>query len=388
MTTIRESYDPFSAEDMADPYPAYRWLLHSKPVFHNAERDLWVISRHADVTDCVNDWRRFSSAEGVRVDDLLELAGPSVLTMDPPRHGHLRSLVRKQFGVREIRSLEGTVTENVEYLLDALPAASEFDVAKAFAKLLPVRVICGMLGVPMEDASMLKSWADAMLEATPGQVGASASAIEAATLTRGYWTEALAQRRAKPADDLLTAIALGEVDGAVMPLDEQIGMCNLVFEAGNATTGTLIGNAILALGERPEQRQWLRENPAAMPDALEEMLRWEAPVQVLMRVTLEEVEIHGERIPKGARVVLALGAANRDPRVWDKPDELDLTRVPLKNLAFGEGIHHCLGAPLARLEAPVALNAFLGRFPDYRITSFERFNEVSLRTLKSLVVAP
>ena len=388
MTTIREAYDPFSAQDMDDPYPAYRWLMDSKPVYHNEERDLWVISRHADVQEALNDWRRFSSAEGVRVDDLLELAGPSFLTMDPPRHGHLRGLVRKQFGVREIRSLESTVMRNVDFLLDSLPTSSEFDVAKVFAKMLPVRVICGMLGVPMQDAPMLKTWADSMLEATPGQVGTSASAIEAATLTRDYWTEALAQRRADPADDLLTAIALGEVDGAHMPIDEQVGVCNLVFEAGNATTGTLIGNAILALGERPQQRHWLRENPTAMPDALEEMLRWEAPVQVLMRVTLEEVELHGERIPRGARVVFALGAANRDPRVWDQPDALDLRRTPLKNLAFGEGIHHCLGAPLARLESPIALTAFLERFPDYRVLSFERFNEVSLRTLKSLVVAP
>jgi cytochrome P450 len=205
---------------------------------------------------------------------------------------------------------------------------------------------------------------------------------------RAYWTEALDRRRAQQHSDLIASIAATEVDGEPIPLDEQVGMCNLIFEAGNATTGTLIANALHALAVFGSERNWLREHPEKMASAIEEFLRFESPVQSLLRVTRADVTLHDTTIPAGETVLLVLGAANRDPRIWSEPDRLDLARPVQSHLAFGEGIHHCLGAPLARLEAPIAVSLFLDTYPDYSVTSVERFHDVSMRTLKSLVVAP
>jgi cytochrome P450 len=191
-----------------------------------------------------------------------------------------------------------------------------------------------------------------------------------------------------PRDDILSIIATALVEGEPLSVAEQVGMCNLVFEAGNATTGTLIANSILALGTYPEQRDWLVANPNHLADAIEEFLRWESPVQALMRVTKKPVNLHGVEIPIGARVLLVIGAANRDPRVWESPDELNLNRPFVRHLAFGDGIHHCLGAPLARLEAPIALRQFMAQYPSYEIASVTRFHDVSMRTLKALSIVP
>ena len=384
--SVEPIYDPFSSATTEDPYPAYRRLLADEPAYYNAERDFWALSRFEDVQAAVNDWKRFSSAEGVRIDDLLALAGPSPLTMDPPRHGLLRNLVRKSFSVREMKALEPMVARNAADLLQSIEGREVFDAADEFAKILPVAVICEILGVPSQDARMLKTWAESMLESVPDEPGSTEAALTAAAATRDYWTLALEERRRQPREDVLTTVATAQVDGYPLPFDEQIGMCNLIFEAGNATTGTLIGNALHALAMQPAQRVWLQGNPDRLADAVEEFLRWESPVQALMRVVKEDIAIHGHTIPLGSRVMLVLGAANRDPRVWDDPDTLDLGRAPVKNLAFGEGIHHCLGAPLSRLEAPIAVSLFLAQYPNYSVESFKRFHDVSLRSLKSLVI--
>jgi len=388
--TSEMEFDPFDGANTEDPYPTYRWLLDQAPAYYNPDRDFWAISRLQDVKSAVMDHQTYSSAAGVRIDDLLALAGPSPLTMDPPRHGLLRNLVRKPFAVRAVAELADMVEGNVDRiladLLEDLPAAGELEVVSRFAKLVPVAVICELLGVPAEDAPMLKGWADAMLETVPGQTGSTPAAIDGARNLRSYWVQALGARRAQPQDDILSAIATAVVQDGPLPEDEQVGMCNLVFEAGNATTGTLIANAILALGTHPAQLDWLQQHPDHLPGAIEEFLRWESPVQTLMRVTTTEVLLHGARIPAGSRVLLVLGAANRDGRVWDAPDELRLDREVVRNLAFGEGIHHCLGAPLARLEAPIALRSFLSAIPEYQVGAVTRFHDVSMRTLKSLTI--
>jgi cytochrome P450 len=381
-------FDPFADENTQDPFATYQWLLSDAPAYHNVERDFWAISRFDDVKSALMDWETYSSAEGVRIDSLLELAGPSPLTMDPPRHGLLRNLLRKPFAPRGISELEVAVTEVSASLLRDMQSEGSIEVVSRFAKLLPVAVICRLMGVPASDAKMLKGWADSMLETVPGQVGSTPEALHGAGQLRDYWLEQLSDRRADPRDDILSIIASAVVDGEPLSVSEQVGMCNLVFEAGNATTGTLISNSILALGTHPEQKEWLVANPERLPDAIEEFLRWESPVQTLMRVTKRQVSLHGVEIPAGARVLLVLGAANRDPQVWTSPDELRLDRPVLRNLAFGEGIHHCLGAPLARLEAPIALRQFMAQFPDYEVASVTRFHDVSMRTLKSLSIVP
>ena len=386
MTII--DFDPFAHENTNDPFPTYQRLLIEAPAYHNADRNFWAISRFEDVKAALMDWDTYSSAEGVRIDSLLDLAGPSPLTMDPPRHSHLRNLLRKPFAPRGVAELEDMVEQTAADLLKDLELESNIEVVSRFAKLLPVAVICQLLGVPTSDAKMLKGWADSMLETVPGQEGSTPAALRGAQQLKGYWLEQLTERRERPRDDILTSIATALVEGEPLPVAEQVGMCNLVFEAGNATTGTLIANSILALGTHPEQRAWLAANPDHLTDAIEEFLRWESPVQALMRVTKRPVNLHGVEIPIGARVLLVIGAANRDPDVWDTPDELLLNRPLVRHLAFGDGIHHCLGAPLARLEAPIALRQFMVKFPSYEIASVTRFHDVSMRTLKALSIVP
>lgn len=379
-------FDPFAALNTDNPYPTYRWLLAEQPVYHNPDRDFWAVSRFADVQRVLKDPVTFSSAAGVRIDDLLALAGPSPLTMDPPRHGLLRNIVRPYFAPRAIKTALASVERNTVRVLDELDGQEQFDAAQEFAKRIPVAVICDLLGVPSRDASMLKRWADSMLETVPDEVGSTAAAREAAASTRDYWLSLLAERAQRPTDDILSAVSSAEVEGLPLDADEKVGMCNLVFEAGNATTGALISNALLALATDESQMTWLSANPDKLPQAIEEILRWDSPVQGLMRTTTDHVTLHGRTIPPSSKVLLVLGAANRDPSVWDDPDQLDLSRVPLRNLAFGEGLHFCLGAPLARLEAPVALRHFLARYPDFAVVGLDRFHDVSMRTLKSLVV--
>ncbi len=386
MTII--DYDPFAHENTQDPFPSYQRLLAEAPVYHNDNRDFWAISRYDDVKAALLDWENYSSAEGVRIDSLLELAGPSPLTMDPPRHGHLRNLLRKPFAPQGIADLAVVVEQTVATLLDDLVDEQEFEVVTRFAKLLPVVVICRLMGVPDGEAITLKGWADAMLETIPGHEGSTPEALRGAEQLREYWLEQLSERRVAPRDDILTIIATALVDDEPLTVAEQIGMCNLVFEAGNATTGTLLANSILALGTHPEQMDFFAANPDDLTKAIEEFLRWESPVQALMRVTKKPVTLHGVEIPAGARVLLVIGAANRDPRVWESPDELRLNRPFIRHLAFGYGIHLCIGATLARLEAPIALRHFIDRYPSYEVTSVSRFHDVSMRTLRSLSIRP
>lgn len=380
-------YDPFSAASQQDPYPVYEWMLAEAPVYHNAERDFWALTRFDDVQDAVCDWRRFSSAAGVRVDDLLALAGPSFITMDPPRHELLRAIVRPAFQARNIARLESIIEAKAARLLAELPEAGEVDLAGQFAKKLPALVICELMGLPDNDAMTLKSWGDDLLECT-GSAGTTTPAARAASKAlREYFAAQLAHRRKHPSDDLIGRLASADV-AEPLTADEEIGMCNLLFEAGNSTTTSLIGNGVLALGRHPDQRRWLAEHLDAMPRAVEELLRYDSPVQNQVRVTTEATGLHGTTIPAGAMVMLVLGAANRDPRIWASPSELRLDRAQQRNLAFGAGIHHCVGAPLARLEGRIALQQLLTYMPNFAVAEAERFPDVTLRMLRRLVVRP
>jgi cytochrome P450 len=379
------NYDPFSADTQQDPYPAYHQMLAGEPVYHNAERDFWALSRIEDVDEAARDWRRFSSAAGVRVDDLLALAGPSFITMDPPRHGVLRSLVRKDLQPRTLARLGPVIEDNARQILAQICWDDEVDLAGQFAKKLPVMVICELMGLPHRDGPTLKAWADDMLQSADG--ASTSAAVAASDSLRAYFSEQLERRRSHPSDDLLGRLVSVDLPEPLTP-GEEIGMCNLLFEAGNSTTTSLIGNGLLALGTNPQQRSWLAARPDAMPQAVEELLRYDSPVQNQVRVTTAPVELHGAVIPAGATVMLVLGAANRDPRVWADPDELRLDREEQRNLAFGTGIHHCIGAPLARMEGRIALRLVLTVMPDFEVIQAERFPDVTLRMLRRLYVRP
>ena len=381
VSTRPPAYDPFAPAIQDDPYPIYERLLADHPAFHNAERQFWAISRFSDVQEVARDWRRFSSARGVRVDDLLELAGPSFITMDPARHDVLRKLVRGPFGAREVAALESLIEAKARALLRQVDTSADVDMAAEFAKRLPVLVVCHLLGLPEDDASTLKSWGDQLLASATDPVAARTAAASLAE----YWRYQLDQRRKTRGTDILSLV-VGSHGSSQPSAEEEIGLCNLLFEAGNSTTTSLIGSAILYLARYPEQREWLRANEQALPAAIEELLRFDAPVQNQTRVTTDDVHLAGSVVPRGSTVMLLLGAANRDPRVWPEPGELKFARDQRRNLAFGEGIHHCIGAPLARLEGRIAVRLLLAEMPEYEVIAVERFSDVTLRMIRHLVV--
>jgi hypothetical protein len=379
-------YDIFSPETQDDPYPVYEWLLAQGPVYRNEKRDFYAVARFQDVAANLRDWQGFSSSAGVRPDDLLEMQGPSIIAMAPPRHRELRQIVQPAFGPQEIARLEPIVEKKANALLADLVYDDEIDIVPAFVKRLPVLVVCELMGLPEADAGMLKDWADETASTSAADGSTSASARGAAKNLRDYFAGQLADRRRHPGDDLISRLATS--DAGPGPQGEAVGMCNLVFEAGNSTTSSLIGNSLVALAEHPGERAWALEHPEAWPGAIEELLRYDAPVQNLSRVVTGPVSVEGMTIPAGATVVLVLGAADRDPREWDAPNALRLRREPRRNLAFGAGIHHCIGAPLARLEGRIGLQLLLARMPDYEIVMAERAHDINLHMYKSVVLAP
>jgi len=381
-------YDLFSHDIQEDPYPVYEWLHAQGPVYRNERRDFYALTRFDDVAAALRDWQRFSSSAGVRPDDLLELQGPSIIAMVPPRHRELRQLVQPAFLPQAVARLEAFVEHQAATLLDATADLDEFDVVESFGRRLPVLVICELLGLPPEDGDMLKNWADEIVETSAVDGTTSDSARRAGERLRAYFENQLEDRRGRPGDDLLSRLV--EVAAADDPRShaEAVGMCNLLFEAGNSTTSSLIGNSLCALAEHLDQRAWIIDHPESWPGAIEELLRYDSPVQNMSRVLTEPLHVQGVPIPAGATVVLVLGAANRDPRVWEASNELRLDRRPQRNMAFGAGIHHCVGAPLARLEGRVALSLLLSRMPHYEIVGAERVHDINLHMYKRLVVRP
>jgi cytochrome P450 len=382
-------YDPFSSATQDDPYESYAALLETAPVFHNAERGFFALSRFDDVQAAFRHWRAFSSSGGVTVDELLAITGPSLLTTDPPRHEALRDVIRHVFRPGEIARLELTVTRVVDNLLADVEPGSEVDVVAVLARRLPVLVICELLGFPATDAPTLKRWGDAILERMPDDDSTPQGARDAASSMRTYFEEQIADRRRRGGDgeDLVSVLVRGRIDGEQLTEEELVGHCFLLFIAGNATTSALIGNGTLVLALHPDERARLVVDPALGGRAVEELLRFESPVQNMGRTTTRDIGLHGSTIPTGSRVLLLIGAANRDPRVFADPDRLDVGRRIRRHLAFGEGIHHCLGAPLARLEGRVALGELVRRFPAYEVAEVERFRDVTERSLSRLLIS-
>ena len=387
--SVATVYDPFAGATQDDPYESYAALLERAPVYVNETHGFFALSRFDDVQAAFRDWRTFSSSGGVTVDELLAITGPSLLTTDPPRHDGLRDVLKHAFRARALAALEPVVGRVVDSLLAGLEPRSEVDVVAMLAKRLPVLVICELLGFPTADAPMLKAWGDAILERVPDDHSTPQPAREAAALMRAYFEEQIAARRhgGGEAEDVVSVLLRGRVDGEPLTEEELIGHCFLLFIAGNATTAALVGNGTFVLARHPEERARLVAEPGLGVRAVEELLRFESPVQNMGRTTTSDVELHETLIPKGSRVLLLIGAANRDPRVFADPDRLDLGRRIRRHLAFGEGIHHCLGAPLARLEGRVALQRLVERFPAYEVVEMERFRDVTERSLSRLVIA-
>jgi cytochrome P450 len=378
-------YDPFSSSAHENPYPTYRTLRDEHPVYHNEERDLWALSRFSDVQSAARDWKTFSSAAGIELDATSEVFGPGhFIDSDPPRHDELRHVIRREFAPKSLRAREGWIRAKVRELLGPMLESGKGDLAQELAWPLPVAVIASLLGLRQEDQALLEQWSAALSYREPDSNELPQSALDATSAMREYFRDVIDERRRKPEEDLISEIVAAEAEGRMRP-EEVLGMCFLVFVAGTETTGSLISNSLLLLARHPDQRARLAASPADIPAAIEEILRYESPVQVLGRTTTRDVELHGTVVPHGARVLLVYGSANRDERRFDDPDRLDLRRTIPRHLAFGEGLHFCLGAPLARLEAKVALEEVLSRVPEYEVNGkVERFHMHTTRGLKNL----
>lgn len=364
------TYSPFDAEVIADPYPVYRELRANAPAHWSREANSWVLSRYDDVSAALADPATYSSASGIFPTppgvDMTELFLPMLIMSDPPRHTQLRQIVSRAFTPRRIAALEPHIETLVKDLLDQTPEAGNWEFVSGFAGPLPAIVIADMLGVPRDDRDQFRAWSTTLIQSNPvrGEFGAG---LDAAAALYEYFTAFLAERRAHPRDDLMTALVQAEVDGEYLSEEELLGFCLLLLVAGHETTTNLLSNSAVVLAQHPDVRQQLADDPELVPAAVEELLRFDSPVQGLARTLTAPVELHGESMQTGDTVLLLFGSANRDDHAFPHADRFDVNRHPERQVAFGRGIHFCLGASLARLEARIALQTLLARRPDWDV---------------------
>jgi len=387
-------YDPYSYEIDEDPYPVYRWLRDEQPAYYNERIDFWAISRFDDCLNALLDWRTFSSARGT-VLELMdhELPGSMIIFMDPPRQTRMRNLVSKAFTPRRIAALEPSIREIAVGWLDPLVGAGRCDIVHEFAGRLPMDVISTLLGIPPEDRDMVRGWSNAVLHRDPGNPMPPKLALEAMQEMTAYVSEAIAERRRRPRDDMMSLLLEAEVadeDGSLHRLtdDDIRAFINLLATAGNETVTKLLATAIHLLWSFPEQRKLLLEDPRRIPGAVEETLRYDPPSQYQGRVTTGEVVLHGRTLPKGAKVLIINAASGRDERKYPDPDRFDVLRRFDQHLNFGHGRHVCLGKNLALRESRIALEEFLRRFPEYEVPEggVERMHSSNVRGLKGLTL--
>ncbi len=359
--------DPIAQATADDPHPVYSVLREEHPVHYVADRDLWVLSRHEDVLAAIKDPESFSSAAGV-VPSGFKPEQPTLIALDPPDHTQMRKAVMRAFTPRRMDAMAERVRGFAEDLFGALEKNATDDTTvdafEGFTDPLPIYVMAELLGVDAAERPMFKRCGDAIVYSS----GADPETLFAAQreLT-DYLQTVFEARKREPRDDLISLLLTSSEEGRALADDELLGLCFLLLVAGTETTTSALGNAMLLLERHRDARRRLIEDPTLIPSAAEEILRFDSPVQGLSRVTTRDVPIHGQLIPKGARVHLLYAAANRDPRIFDEPDRFDVARTPNNHLAFGFGIHFCLGASLARLELRVGIETLLSRAPDYAL---------------------
>ncbi|HEY3677247.1 MAG TPA: cytochrome P450 [Bradyrhizobium sp.] len=382
--TTEPLFNPLSPDFIRDPYPHYERLRATDPVHVNAH-GAFVLSRHADASLVMRD-KRFGKDY---VERQIRRYGPKVmeepvfrsmshwmLQQDPPDHTRLRGLVVKAFTARRVEDMRPRIQEVVDQTIDAVIAAGHMDLIEDFAFRLPVTIICDMLGIPEEHREVFyKSSRDGgrLLDPVPLTPEEIKQGNAGNMMAQMYFQQLFELRRKTPGDDLITQLLQAEEDGSKLSNEELTANIILLFGAGHETTVNLIGNGLLALHRNPDQLALLKSNPSLITNAIEEFLRYDSSVQMTGRVTLEDIEdIGGRKIPKGESVLCLLGSANRDPAVYpDRPDRLDITRPNVRPLSFGGGIHFCLGAQLARIEAEVAISTLLRRLPELKLDDAE-----------------
>ena len=387
---------------IADPYPVYRRLRDEHPVLWNPDTGQWLISRHADVNRLLRDRRlgrtylhQATHAEFGRPEPpawhgpFHELNDAGMLDREPPDHTRLRRLVTRAFTPRTVESMRGRIGTLVDELIDEFGGAGEVDLIADFIEPLPVTVIAELLGIPEADRHLLRPWsADIclMYELNPPDASAH-KAVEASLEFGAYLRDLLTDRRARPGDDLISGLAAVVDDGDTLTETELIATCVLLLNAGHEASVNGAGNGWWTLFRHPDALARLRAEPALLPTAIEELLRFDTPLSLFERWVLEPIEVEGVTIPRGGEVALLFGSANRDPAAFAAVDELDLARDPNPYLSFGAGIHYCLGAPLAKLELGIAFGTLLRRVPRLELVESPRWKTTFvLRGLESLRV--
>ncbi|MBJ7357288.1 cytochrome P450 [Nocardioides sp.] len=371
LTKERVVLDPYDYTFQDDPYPTYAWLREHEPLHHNPELDLWALTRHADIAEALKSDGTYSNSWGVAIEK--SAWGPdahkvmSILGMDPPRQNRLRALVSRGFTPRRVHDLLPRIQELTDrYLAECLERGS-FDWITDFAGKLPMDVISEMMGVPEEDRAEVRRQADIVVHREDGVYDVPPAGAEASMWLVVYYQAMVDARRKQPSDDLTSALIEAEVDGERLSDEDVIAFLFLMVVAGNETTTKLLGHAVYHLTRHPEQLEQVfggDGNPELVNPWIEETLRFDTSSQLLARYLLRDVELHGAVAPQGSKLLLCLGSANRDDRVFGRPDDFDITRDKdelAQILSFGGGRHFCLGANLARLEARVALTALVER---------------------------
>ncbi|MFV8050547.1 cytochrome P450 [Mycobacterium sp. 48b] len=375
MTKAQVIFDPFSEEFFNNPFDMYRQMRQDAPLYYNEDSDFYALTRHEDVSAALKDHEAFSSSRGCDLAMVQSDEPPqkSIIFMDPPDHRHMRSLLNKAFTPRMIQAQRDTVVEQIDHHLGLIDS-DEFDVVQDFSGPFPVEVITRMAGVDPEYRQQVRHWIDTSLSREPGQIGYSEAGMQANIDTGIYYYGLVQKRRENPQDDMISRLIAAEIpgeDGQMRRLDdiEITGFATLLGGAGAETVTKLIGTAMVLFARNPEQWQKLLDDREKVPAAVEELLRYEGPVQYNVRYTLKEAHVPSGTIPAGKAVFLISAAANRDPDAFTDADTFDIERdrTQAQNLGLGYGIHSCLGAALARMESAVALEKLLDFMPRYEV---------------------
>ena len=367
-------FDPYDIGINADPYPSYTRLREEAPAYYNDRYDFWALSRHADVEKALVNWQVFSNTRSDILDVIkagVKLPPGVILFEDPPLHTMHRGLLSRVFTPKRMAALEDQVRDYCVKCLDPLVGSGGFDIITELAAQLPMRVIGMLLGIPEEDQVAVRNKTDADLRTRPGQ---PMKVREGAVANGDMFADYIEWRSKHPSDDLMTQLLNAEFEDEhglkrTLTREEVLTYTTVLAGAGNETTGRLIGWLAKLLAEHPDQRREVVDDRSLVPRVIDEALRFEPTGHATARYVMQDVEYHGTTIPAGSPILLLLAAANRDPRRYPDPDVFDIHRDDIQHLTFGFGLHFCLGANLARLEARVALDELLNRFPEWDIDS-------------------
>ncbi len=381
--------DVSASEQPLDPFPGYERMRKSQPVFRDPQSGAWHVFRYDDVQRVLSEHVTFSSRMGgENPSETGQLFAASLINTDPPRHRQLRSLVTQAFTPRAVEALAPRIAEITDELLAPVVSAGAMDLIADLAYPLPVIVIAELMGIPAGDRDRFKTWSDAIVSQTRPAAN-ERHHDDANREMADYFLGMIEERRRRPGNDLISRLLAAQIEGEYLSVVELLGFCSLLLVAGNETTTNLIGNAVLCFSEHPGTIPRLAAEPSLLPEAVEEVLRYFSPVQSMYRVSAADTTIGEHQIPAGSPLVAWIGSANRDEKHFLHPDVFDVGRTPNRHLAFGQGIHFCLGAPLARLEARIELQTVIDCLPGLALapgTHLERMDSTIIYGLKKLPV--